>query len=45
VIDCNQFFVTLEFNSGDVNQRRAFPLAFVEINYDEPNNRLELIGT
>jgi hypothetical protein len=42
VIDCNQFFVTVEF--GDqLKEQRAYPLAFIEISFDCEQERLELV--
>jgi len=43
VVDCNQFFVTLEFGF-DEKVQRAYPLAFIEINHDCEHDHLELIG-
>lgn len=44
IAGCNQFFVTLEFKNGESKEQRAYPLSFIEINYDCENRRLELIG-
>lgn len=44
IIDCGQFFVTVELTSGGEGARRAYPLSFIEIGYDCENSCLELIG-
>lgn len=38
VLECNQFYVTVEFN----NRRWSYPLSRVEIAYDHVGDRLEL---
>jgi hypothetical protein len=38
VVDCNQFYVTL-----DLNGRVSFPLDRIEISFDDKGNRLELV--
>ena len=38
VLDCNQFYVTVEFN----NRRLSYPLSRAEITFDHVQNRLEL---
>jgi hypothetical protein len=42
VLDCNQFFVTLQFGSNETVDR-AYSLAFIEIGYDCEHDHLELI--
>jgi len=41
VIDCNQFYVTVQFN----NRKWSYPLSRVEIAYDHVRDRLELETT
>lgn len=38
VVDCNQFYVTL-----DLNGRVSFPLDRIEVSFDDKGNRLELV--
>lgn len=40
VVDCNQFYVTLENRDGKFT--KSFPLSRVEISFDHSNNRLNL---
>lgn len=42
VLDCNQFFVTVEFRAEEA-EKRAYALPFIEISYDPKANQLELI--
>jgi hypothetical protein len=41
LVDCNQFYVTTEsvFQSG---QRTSYPLAAIEISFDQTEKRLEI---
>ena len=45
LLDCNQFFVTLEFTSEARTTQRAYPLSSIEISYDCDNKCLELVGS
>jgi Schlafen, AlbA_2 len=44
VAECNQFYVSLEFREGKRSALHSYPLAFVEITYDDKANRMELLG-
>jgi hypothetical protein len=42
VVDCNQFFVTLD-NGAPKNPRFSLPLAGIEFSYDHERNQLKLV--
>jgi Schlafen, AlbA_2 len=44
VVDCSQFYVSIQFSSSQATVVKAYPLVFVEIGYDHEADRLELIG-